>query len=438
MDSVLSWNVRGLNRRAKQMEVKRFIHTHNIKLVSLLETKVKASKLGDLYLGVCPGWNFTTNISCSTSSRIVLAWDPNSFTLNILSMSSQLIHCFITPRSTGVGFLGTFIYGMNTKEDRVTLWNSLTQISDNCTQPWIIMGDFNALMDVEDRVGATVRIREIQAMRACMNHCNLSTIKTVGRQFTWNNKQVGEDRVLSRIDRVLANASWTDMYPDVEANFLPEGLFDHSPMILKGYRRTNSKKPFRFYNMWTCADSFMGLVQRVWNKQVHGCHMYRLQQRLKWLKVELKTLNKAGFSNVEAEDVKNYAVLLEKQAILHQLPGDFIAATEEKQAAEEYRIAHQVYLSFLQQTAKLQWLEKGDENTKLFHQSIKHRRQQNSIHSIHDMNGNWTDTPDGVKRAFTQFYASLFCNKMHQRTPVNSLIMDRGPRLTDAHRSLLV
>ncbi|XP_056685451.1 uncharacterized protein [Spinacia oleracea] len=158
-------------------------------------------------VGDVAGWNFTTNISCSTSSRIVLAWDPNSFTLNILSMSSQLIHCFITPRSTGVGFFGTFIYGMNTKEDRVPLCNSLTQISDNCTQPWIIMGDFNALMDVEDRVGAPVRIREIQAMRACMAHCNLSTVKTVGRQFTWSNKQVGEDRVLSRIDRVLANAS---------------------------------------------------------------------------------------------------------------------------------------------------------------------------------------------------------------------------------------
>ncbi|XP_021836221.2 uncharacterized protein [Spinacia oleracea] len=177
------------------------------------------------------------------------------------------------------------------------------------------------------------------------------------------------------------------MFPDVEANFLPEGMFDHSPMILKGYRRTNSKKPF---------------------------------------------------SNVEAEDVKTYAVILQKQAILHQLPGDSIAATKEEQAAEEYRIAHQVYLSFLQQTAKLQWLEKGDENTKLFHQSIKHKRQQNSIHSIHDTNGNWTDTPDGVKRAFTQFYSALFCNKMHQRTHVNSLIMDRGPRLTDAHRSMLV
>ncbi|XP_056698010.1 uncharacterized protein [Spinacia oleracea] len=306
-------------------------------------------------------------------------FDPVGDVAGLLDQG-QLIHCFITTRSTGVGFLSTFIYGMNTKEDRVPLWNSLTQISDNCTQPWIIMGDFNALMDVEDRVGAPVRIREIQAMRACMTHCNLSTIKTVGRQFTWNNKQVGEDRVLYRIDRVLANASWSDMFPDVEANFLPEGLFDHSPMILKGYRRTNSKKPFR------------------------------LQQRLKWLKVELKSLSKAGFSNVEAEDVKTYAVLLEKK----------------------------LFSTNSLQNAKLQWLEKGDENTKWFHHSIKHKRQQNSIHSIHDMNGNWIDTPDGVKRAFTQFYAALFCNKMHQRTPVNSLIMDRGPRLTDAHRSLLV
>ncbi|XP_056690338.1 uncharacterized protein [Spinacia oleracea] len=324
MDSILSWNIMGKNRKAKQNEVRRFIHTHRIKLVSLLETKVKRPKLGDLYLNVCPGWNFTTNVNHSTSGRIILAWDPNSFTVNIESMSSQHVHCFITPRSTGTGFFGTFIYGMNDMKDRVPLWNSLCQIADHCNQPWVIMGDFNALMDIEDRVGAPVRIRDIQPMRSCMAYCNLSTIKTMGRQYPWNNKQMGEDRVLSKIDRVLSTTK--------------------------------------------------------------------------------------GFNDVEANDVRIYADLLTKQANLHANPGDDIAATEEKQAAEAYKSAHQVYMSFLQQTAKIQWLEKGDENTRLFHQSIKQRRQQNTIHSIQDMHGSWVGTPNGVKKAFSQFYKDLFCN----------------------------
>lgn len=61
MDNIVSWNVRGLNNRRKQGEVRPFPLSHNIKLFSLLETKIKASSLGDFYLNVCPGWCITTN-----------------------------------------------------------------------------------------------------------------------------------------------------------------------------------------------------------------------------------------------------------------------------------------------------------------------------------------------------------------------------------------
>lgn len=38
-----------------------------------------------------------------------------------------------------------------------------------------------------------------------MKFYRLAEIKTIGRHFTWNNKQDGVDRVFSRIDRVLEN-----------------------------------------------------------------------------------------------------------------------------------------------------------------------------------------------------------------------------------------
>ena len=246
-----------------------------------------------------------------------------------------------------------------------------------------------------------------------------------------------EDKVLSKIDRVLSNTSWTDLFPNVEAHFLPEGMFYNCPMVMKSYIDNPIRRPFRFYNMWTCADKFFEVVHSNWLKQVHGCHMFRVLQRLKWLKVDLKLLNKEGFNDVEANDVRTCADLLTKQANLHANPGDVIAATEEKQDAEAYKSAHQVYMSFLQRTAKIQWLEKGDENSRLFHQGIKQRRQQNTIHSIQDMHGNWVGTPDGVKMAFSQFFKDLFCNQMDQRCHVNTAIMNRGPRLNDVHKSLL-
>ena len=39
--------------------------------------------------------------------------------------------------------------------------------------------------------------------------------------------------------------------------------------------------------------------------------------------------------------------------------------------------------SALRQKAKIAWLTMGDENTKLFHQSIKYRVRSNSINVLH-------------------------------------------------------
>lgn len=35
---------------------------------------------------------------------------------------------------------------------------------------------------------------------------------------------------MSKIDRVLGNAQWEDSFPNDVVSFLPEGVFDHSPM----------------------------------------------------------------------------------------------------------------------------------------------------------------------------------------------------------------
>lgn len=53
MDSILAWNVRGLNRVAKQQNVRKFISTHRIALFGLLETKVKIAKRAILYQNLC-------------------------------------------------------------------------------------------------------------------------------------------------------------------------------------------------------------------------------------------------------------------------------------------------------------------------------------------------------------------------------------------------
>ena len=81
-----------------------------------------------------------------------------------------------------------------------------------------------------------------------MEMCGLYDLKSNGRFFTWNNKQAGKSRVMSKIDRVLGNLQWEEAFPNVEVTFHPEGDFDHTPMKICFFNPINARKPFKFYN----------------------------------------------------------------------------------------------------------------------------------------------------------------------------------------------
>ena len=70
MDNILTWNIRGLNRKAKHNEVRKFITLHNVKLFSLLEIRVKLPKLGQVYLNLCPRWCFCHNFGCHSNEEL--------------------------------------------------------------------------------------------------------------------------------------------------------------------------------------------------------------------------------------------------------------------------------------------------------------------------------------------------------------------------------
>lgn len=64
-------------------------------------------------------------------------------------------------------------------------------------------------------------------------------------------------------------------------------------------------------------------------------------------------------------------------------------------------------MSFLKQKTKEGSIEKGDDNTKLFHQSIKARRQMNKIYVIQDTAGVWMHEEQQIKEAFVSYYQGL-------------------------------
>lgn len=115
---------------------------------------------------------------------------------------------------------------------------------------------------------------------------------------------------------------------------------------------------------------------------IQGCLIYSVTQKLRGLKEELDKLNTDGFSNVQARATQAYQKFIHLQDLMHANPANVEYCREEKVVVKEHRRLQDIYLSFLRQKSRAQWIDKGDDNTRLFHQSIRAIRCSNRIHSI--------------------------------------------------------
>lgn len=90
-------------------------------------------------------------------------------------------------------------------------------------------------------------------------------MKSSGCFYTWSNKQEGQDRVLSRIDRIFINTDWVNNLPVSKVHYMPAGLYDHSPAVIRCEgTRPSRMKSFRYYNMWSMDKSFKARVEGSW------------------------------------------------------------------------------------------------------------------------------------------------------------------------------
>lgn len=86
-------------------------------------------------------------------------------------------------------------YGANDIDSRVELWNSLRRLSCDGDTPWMIQGDFNALMNDEERLGgADLDDRHRAEMRECIIEAELTEMRTTGSFYTWTNNQAASER----------------------------------------------------------------------------------------------------------------------------------------------------------------------------------------------------------------------------------------------------
>lgn len=96
------------------------------------------------------------------------------------------------------------VYGSNDIDYRRGLWNEFESIDFSFVRVWCIVGDFNVVMCVDDRINSILVFDiEIRDLIVFMNNCCFFIMRVCNRYYIWFN-----GRVFRKIDRVMCNFDW--------------------------------------------------------------------------------------------------------------------------------------------------------------------------------------------------------------------------------------
>lgn len=129
-------------------------------------------------------WSVATNFSCHKRGRILIAWCPRVFDMNVVFMSPQVMHTSVAHIPAKKKWLLTIVYGFNQAFERKVLWEELCDIDKEVDSPWIMVGDYNNPLNIEDRMGASVMPHEILPFKDCVEFNWLQDISANGCFYT--------------------------------------------------------------------------------------------------------------------------------------------------------------------------------------------------------------------------------------------------------------
>ncbi|XP_021836060.2 uncharacterized protein [Spinacia oleracea] len=300
--NISTWNVRGLNDPIKVVEIKKFLASNNISVVALLETKVQEKNSCKIQKKIGVGWQWIMNYEHSPRGRIWIGWKHALVSVQLIQKTEFCVHCHVTTKNGLFDALFSAVYGLHSVDTRRPMWREITTFSSTVNCPWLVMGDFNAVLLAADRVnGNAVTEGETKDFDSCMDAAGLAELKSCGSYYSWSNKGQGNLRICSRIDRAIANALWHSKFVDAVVDYLPPGISDHSPLVMScNIHMGGGSRPFKFFNYMADHVLFLDVVKKGWDVSCpRGGAMFKVWTKLKAVKQGLKELHHKDFAKLD-------------------------------------------------------------------------------------------------------------------------------------------
>ncbi|XP_028752651.1 uncharacterized protein LOC114712302 [Neltuma alba] len=374
---VASWNCQGAGSKTFPRLINEVVKKYRINIMGIMEPRISGAR-ADKVVKKMGFSNWIRVESTGYAGGIWVLWNDWEVSIEYVCSTTQLLHCKITSKTSAETMLATFVYGDTNPLRRRELWNSLRNIASSIDSDWMVLGDFNTFLTVEDKVGGTRPDNSMMiSFRSCIDDCNLLEIPVVGDRFTWERNDVKE-----RLDWAFRNFNWEINHPHMKAHHKLRFKSNHRMIVVSdgGENRINrSNRVFKYQAAWCLEQDFVDIVAASWENKnwLQGCESFK-KSAMEW--------NEKVVGSVAAKK-KKLLIRLEGIDKARQSNRSNGLQRLEKRIWEDYsKLAAQEELIWFQKS-RSKWLKWGDKNTSFFHATTVMRKKRNSIEALQDSNG---------------------------------------------------
>ncbi|XP_072970040.1 uncharacterized protein [Typha angustifolia] len=354
-------------------------------------------------------WSSFTVPAEGISGGLILLWKTAVGYVDVVTVSRYAAHMVVSSKE-GETWLMTAVYASNQLEQQKLLWEELVGLG-NLGLPWLVGGDFNAILAVEEkRSRATVTLGPKSSNFAkFVEEAGVCDLGYEGVPFTWCNNQSGDNRIWVRLDRALANPEWVRMFPGSRVLHLDRSSSDHAPLLVQAQGTPERRRrPFRFELYWMEYKECRDIIARSWRGTAHGNPMHGFNHKIMNMQRYLGLWSKAGLGCLETEmkAVRMEIQRLEERDAREELDAaDFtnLRCCYNRRAA----LSRQINLKWLQRS-RLKWVQEGDRNTHFFHLTTTLRGRRNKIQRLRSKEGEWTQDQEHIAKEFLEHYEELW------------------------------
>ncbi|XP_042974677.1 uncharacterized protein LOC122306311 [Carya illinoinensis] len=218
---------------------------------------------------------------------------------------------------------------------------------------------------------------QMEVFREALVKNELFDLGWVGDKYTWSNKHEDNSFTNERLDRMVVNSRWSNLFKNAEVEVMQARSSDPKPIVLIVKEEDMGKRRrrwlFKYEAKWSLEEEGGAVVQETWRRVAADSNKFKVvEKKLQWCNRALSRWDSCRKKDAE-EELKSINKRLKWE---QQNEGPHNVAIIKDLQKKFGLILEQEDLKW-RQRAKQLWHQMGDKNTKYFHACATQRRKRN-------------------------------------------------------------